>query len=624
MRASAEGQGNLPLLLWQLPSLYLYFVPSCGLVRSAYAEPSTLKTSASKPDSRPLSRSEARAVQALAWPDVWARRLRMIVDAHAFDTRGREYELGILRDESSYIIVPKGAQLGLTTTFLVKGMHAVVVRAWQLLYLLPVKAGSVGFVQARIDPIIESAPALKSEFNRVDNRAQKQTNRGTNWYIRGTNIETELREVPADILVLDERDKMNEDNMPHAFERLSGSKVQRVYELSTPTVDGFGVFRDNGFLASDQMRWWVPCPHCGSYQVITFEENVLQWLGDTIEECADACRCSHCHKPLSDEDRAEMNSGGQWVPDNPGAPVRGYHLNQFNSPTKRLSDPQLGILVNWFDGQKDAKKLKEFYNLALGLPYAAPGEKFTVELLDKIRGDYEIGVMPESSLFIGIDQGTNILHVTLWTRDLHKRLKLWDARLVTGDGIRTKWQVLDEDLLARIPQWLAVCDAHPDKEDAESLSKRYPGRFWMGFEKDRPDQPMTAAFLDFKYGEPAKVNIDRTMAFDSYIKQALDGLLMLPRSARDLGEFMPKLGYNGFYSQHLQLVRVEQPDTQGRMVARWVNGNAESAKKGTGKRPDHWHHSGIFGLIASMKEVPLQVPAEIGELFKRAGGLVAA
>jgi len=529
-----------------------------------------------------------------------------------------------LRDVAKYIIVPKGAQLGLTTTFLVKCMHAIINRGWNVGYLLPVKNGSVTFVQGRIDPIIDSAAALKDAFSRTDNRSQKQTVGGTNWYIRGTNIETELREFPADVLVLDERDKMNEENLPHALARLDGSKVQRVYELSTPTIDGFGVYRDNGFYESDQMRWWVACPYCSTKQILTFEENVQPFLGDSIEESKDSCRCSHCHKPLSDADRANMNATGIWVPDNPKAEVRGYHLNQLSSPTKRLADPQLGFLVNYFQGQTDSKKLKEFFNLGLGLPYAAPGDKFTSELMDKCRGDYTSGGIPVGNLLIGIDQGQDVLLVTIYANDRDGRRRLWDVRLVHAEGSRTKWQVLDDDVLQRLPQWLCVCDAHPDKESVETLSKRYPGRFWMGFEKDRPDQEATANFLKHKYGEPAKVNIDRTMAFDALIKTYIDGMTVLPRDARELGEFLPKKAYNGFYQQHLEMVRVEQPDAQGRMVARWVNGNQEAGKQKVGKKPDHWHHADMFALVAGMQRVPLQVSPEVGNVFVAAGGLIVS
>ena len=558
----------------------------------------------------------------MAWPDVWAELHRLVVDAHPFDLRGREYERDILRDESKAIIMPKGAQLGLTTTFLTKTIHAVVERHWKALYLLPLKAGTNDFVQSRIDPVLEMSPDVKARFGKTDNRGQKVTREGVAWKIRGTNIETELRETPADFIVFDERDKMNEDNIPHAYARLDGSPIARTYELSTPTVDGFGVYRENGYPASDQMQWWIPCPHCGAKQVLSFEDNILPHLGETVADSKESCRCSHCHMPISDEQRAAANADGQWVPANPSAEVRGYHLTQLNSPTKTLADPMLGMLVNWFEGQRDAKKLKEFFNLGLGLPYTAPGDKFTPELMDSVRDNYTSGAMPTRTLCIGIDQGQEVLHVTMRSMQRDGKSPIHDVRLIRAKPGMTKWQVLEEEILRRFANWVVVCDAHPDKEDCETLAKKYPGRFWMGFEKDRPDQPDTAQWATRKWGEPAKVNIDRTAAFDSLIKSYLDGITRLPRDARELGERMPRKQHNAFYNEHLAMVRVEQPDMQNRMVARWVNGNAEPGKKAQGKKPDHWHHSDMFSFIATMADVPLVIEGSQREALGAAGGLI--
>lgn len=578
-----------------------------------------------KPKPSTLTRAQAREVQALAWPDRWAENLRLEVDAHPFNLRGREYQRQVLRDEAESIVNPKGAQLGWTTCFIIKACHAAVTRRRHILYLLPLKAGSIQFVQGRIDPIIDSNAKLKDEFSRTDNRSQKQTKGGVNWYIRGTNIHTELREVPADVLILDERDKANEENLADAYERIGGSDWQRVYELSTPTIDGHGVYGEDGWPASDQHRWWVPCPHCATKQVLTWDENVLPWLGETKWETE--CHCSHCKLRITDNDRAAMNEFGTWVPEAPGASKRGYHLSQLNSPTKRLAGDK-SIVENYFAGQLDVAKLKAFYNLGLGLPYAAPGDKFSVELMDKARKPYTMGGNPGGAVFIGVDVGHNVLYVTMWVIRNRRRC-LWQAKMILPEVGLTKWQVFERDVLQAVHTWVAVVDAHPDKEQVEALSKKYSGRLFMGFEKDRPDQPDTASFLPHKHGEPAKVNIDRTMAFDSLIKEYIDGNTELPMDARDLGEHMPKKGYNAFYHQHLQMVRVEQPDAQGRMIARWLNtAHAFSTdKKKTekqGNRPDHWHHSDMFAKVATFKEAPLQVSAEVGNLFAAAGGIIAA
>src|SRR3954465_6781563 len=118
---------------------------------------------------------DLRAAQRLARPDVWAEDLKLRVDGRPFDLSGREYIRAVIRDASHEILVKKAAQTAFTITFLVRTFHWIIERKWHHLYLLPLKTGSVPFVQKRIDPIIASNEILNNKFNSVDNRTHKQT-----------------------------------------------------------------------------------------------------------------------------------------------------------------------------------------------------------------------------------------------------------------------------------------------------------------------------------------------------------------------------------------------------------------------------------------------------------------
>jgi Phage terminase large subunit (GpA) len=540
------------------------------------------------------------AAEAAIYPDAWASSLKLKVDGNYFNTRGREYEQAIIRDESEWIVIPKGAQMGLTTTFLVRTFHWLVMRKWKHLYLMPLKMGAVPFVQGRIDPIMDSNPRLKNKFASVDNRLHKQTADKINLYIRGTNIWTELREIPVDVIVADERDKFNEENWPEAQARLDGSNIARIVELSTPTAPGHGVDAEDGWHDSDQHRWYVLCPRCGRSQSFTFEENVV--LGDVAAECH--LRCAYCRKEITDAERAALNGQGHWEADNPQGNKRGYYINQLNSPTK----PIVKFVDNYFKGQRNARALRAFFNNQLGLPYAAAGDKFTVELLDKCRGTHELGGLPAGPVYVGVDQGT-VLHVSSCFLSGGSRVK-WRMLIFSGQN---KWDKLDR-WLASLGSFVCVIDAHPEKTAAADLSIRYPGRVWVGFEKDRPNQAEMADFDEPKYDKEAdEVNIDRTMAFDSVIASYLNGQVILSRDARDIGEHMPKLPYNGFYYQMTQQARVEEEDAKGRIVAFW--------KKN--KNPDHWHHADMFEFVATLRTPHLIVPTGIGDLFQRSGNVIA-
>jgi hypothetical protein len=87
--------------------------------RSALARKSGKKP-ANEAKTQPTPLGFSTAAQITTFPDVWALALRLKVDGHPFGMKGREFQRDIIRDESEWIIMPKGAQMGLTTIFLVR------------------------------------------------------------------------------------------------------------------------------------------------------------------------------------------------------------------------------------------------------------------------------------------------------------------------------------------------------------------------------------------------------------------------------------------------------------------------------------------------------------------------
>jgi hypothetical protein len=544
-----------------------------------------------------------RGVMSQVWPDAWAQELRLKVDGHPFSVVGREFQIQIIRDESDWIIVPKGAQMGLTTVFLVRTFHWIVKRKWHHLYLMPLKTGAIPFVQGRIDPIIASNESLAKEFKSVDNRLHKQTVADIALRIRGTNIWTELREIPSDVLVMDERDKMVEDNIPEAMARLDGSMIKRIVELSTPTAPGHGVDAEDGWHVSDQHRWFVPCPHCNRRQVFTVDENIV--IGDSADDSF--LRCAYCKKTITDRQRGELNAVGSWEPMNVGGSKRGYHISQLNSPTQTIP----GFMRNYFDGQTDSKKLRAWYNNNRGEPFVAEGDQITVELLDKCRGKgHQTGGIPNGPVFVGVDVGS-FLHVRANYLDRFGRAISWAFIIFRDKPGVSMWAQLDE-WLENLPTFVCVIDAHPEKSQAKELARKYFERVFIGFSQDRPDQAETAVFNDPKPGEVGKVNIDLCAALDNVINRLMTGRLVLPADAREIGEILPRLPYNGYYNHLIQMVRVEEEDTKGRDVARWLKN----------KNPDHWHSAEMFADVAALQKPYLIVQPAVGQVLAAAGGFV--
>jgi phage terminase large subunit GpA-like protein len=382
------------------------------------------------------------------------------VDGRPFTLEGREYVQQIIRDYSPEIWCPKAAQMAYTVTAIVRSLHNVTERKWNGLYLLPLKTGAIPFVQARIDPIIESNPALAERFDSVDNRLHKQSTDKLNLYIRGTNISRELQEIPVDFEIWDERDRMVDENLEDARHRMDGSNVKQLLVLSTPTVDGHGVYADDAWPVTDKHRWEVPCPSCGRFQSLNFDDHELDYsnvrLGDDADDCA--VECAFCHKEISDQVRMHhLNAQGRWSAHNLDGRLRGYYINQLNSPTQKINE----IMKGFFEGQTEIRKLKAFWQQNMGKPYTAPGDRVTPKLLDDCREPgYHLGTVPSSSIFIGIDVGT-LIHVWCWTIQRKKKY-LWKIELFDS------FDQLDR-FLSQLTSWTGVIDAHPEKSKASAI-----------------------------------------------------------------------------------------------------------------------------------------------------------
>ena len=550
----------------------------------------------------------ARQIRLLSRPDEWAVELGLKVDGRPFDLTGREYIIPVIRDTSPKLVVKKAAQTAFTITFLTRTFHWITERKWHHLYLLPLKTGAIPFVQKRVDPILAANASLAHKFKSVDNRTHKQTVDDIALLIRGTNVESELQETPTDVVVYDEYDRMVQDFLSDAKHRTDGSLVKRLTYLSTPSVPGHGLDADDMWYASDMMKWFVKCPGCSRFQTLTMEENLK--IGDTAEECV--LECCFCSRPWKDLERGEANAPGYWEPTQlHTAKFRGYHINQFNSPTM----PLFAIMEDYFEGQTDSKKLKSFFNQSLGEPYTTPGNQVTDVILDSCRvKGYHRGGIPNGPVFIGIDVGHDEIYVKCDHILRGGERAVWNLYHIKDKPGLSAWEWLDREILSKLSSWVAVCDAHPDKRGAHALSVKYHGRFWLGFEKDRPDQEEVAKYDTPSFGEAGKVIIDRTMAFDTSIFQMMSGNYVLPPEARELGYEMPRRDYNAFYHHMMQMVRVEEEDAKGRIVARWQKN----------KNPDHWHHADMFALVATLGKPMLVIPGTMSRALKKAGSLARA
>jgi phage terminase large subunit GpA-like protein len=195
-----------------------------------------------------------------------------------------------------------------------------------IMMVLP-RADDAKVAQARrIVPMIDASTALRAELTpRAHDVSQREiVFRRSIVYFRAAQSPADLASVPVRVVLGDETDKWpswsGREASPLALVRSRTNTFPRSYLVfltSTPTTRGGLITKE--FEDGDQRRFYVPCPHCGRHQVLSWPN--LHWDSERIQTAADMrlareawFDCVHCAKRIEQKDKARLLGGGIWVP----------------------------------------------------------------------------------------------------------------------------------------------------------------------------------------------------------------------------------------------------------------------------------------------------------------------
>ena len=178
------------------------------------------------------------------------------------------------------MVFEKSGQAGISERMITEAIWLADQYRENALYLFPTAGTISDLVQERVDdPInnntylqIVSGRAKKLIGKQADKVGMKRMSKGF-VYFRGSNRPTQITSVPADMLLIDELDRMDPTNVPYFNKRLIHSQRKWIRWGSTPTTPNFGI--DARFQDSDQHYCHVKCNSCGEWQILTFENNLV-------------------------------------------------------------------------------------------------------------------------------------------------------------------------------------------------------------------------------------------------------------------------------------------------------------------------------------------------------------
>jgi phage terminase large subunit GpA-like protein len=319
------------------------------------------------------------------------------------------------------------------------------------------------FSKERLGPMIRDNAALSDVIDDTKGRDASNTILGKKFpggslSIVGSNAPGNFARRTIQYFFADEVDKYvitkEGDQLALGFERTAWFKSRRKIILTcSPTVDGRSTIQKY-FNLTDQRRPWVPCPHCGEYQVLRWPAVRFHVRGDPRSA---VYHCVACDGKWTDLQRWDASDRCQWRPDNPQSTSRGYWISHLYSRLKTIGgpDPLSSIAANFMASKGDRSKLQVWINTNLAELWRDEGERpewfrLRMRAEDYPFNDDAVVPMAASFLVVAVDFQKDWLQVELqgWGRNLQKwSLGMWkvekfDAKmnpLQTSDPAYRQW-----------------------------------------------------------------------------------------------------------------------------------------------------------------------------------------
>jgi phage terminase large subunit GpA-like protein len=320
------------------------------------------------------------------------------------------------------------------------------------------------FSKQRVASLIQHTPELRGKISSTDTRNSDNTIAtkafaGGYLVMAGSNSAAGLRSMPARFIIMDEVDaypvsamgaagaeggSISEgDPCDLAIARSETFANRRIVMISTPTIKGISRI-ESAYEESDKRQYWLPCPHCGAFQLLKWSGVV--WPEGKPEEAF--YQCESCKGRIEDRHKPGMLDRGEWRAESKGdGRTAGFRINGLYSPWTTWAK-----LANAFvKASKSPERLRVFVNTVLAETWQDAGaEKIEIDALMSRREPFGAKLPAGVALLTaGVDVQADRLEVGIfgWGRDE----EAWNIgyHIIRGDTTRPDvWRDLDKILVS--------------------------------------------------------------------------------------------------------------------------------------------------------------------------------
>lgn len=351
------------------------------------------------------------------------------------------------------VVFMKGAQVGGTEAGNNWVGYVIDQAPGPMLVVQPTVEMGKRWSKGRLAPLIEDTKILKEKIKNPRSRDSGNTVQSKEFpggviVITGANSAVGLRSMPVKYLFLDEIDAYpfdagsEGDPVNLAIKRTETFSKRKIFLVSTPTIKGLSRV-EKEFIETDQRYFFVPCPYCGHYQILKWE-NIKY---DTNFETTYACE--QCERHIEESYKTDMLKRGEWRATKEGSNPKtiGFHLSSLYSPLGWFSWE--ACVREYEEAKKDDQRLKVWTNTTLGLPWEDKGDCPDWTVIFNRRENYKIRIVPRGAYILtaGVDVQNDRLEMEIVGWGANRESWSVDYRIIYGSpGDEKTWQNLSKIL----------------------------------------------------------------------------------------------------------------------------------------------------------------------------------
>lgn len=273
-------------------------------------------------------------------PSVWAEQNRWLPSSVAaepgrFRNSRTPYMAGIidaiLEATLEELVIIKAAQLGFTTALQNLIGWCVCMEPAPSLLVMPSEDECAKIVKEQLTPLVETTPALMDRLVPGERGITQTTLLFDTMplYLGWAGSPQSLARRACRFVFLDEVDKYpafsGRDAAPIPLARKRSSTFghrARIIIGSTPTTRDGAIWQAYEG-CGDRRTYWVPCPHCSTYQTLAFTQIIFkapESISDRAKQAdyihtnnAAHYECKSCKGIIVDKHKARMLSRGVWL-----------------------------------------------------------------------------------------------------------------------------------------------------------------------------------------------------------------------------------------------------------------------------------------------------------------------